>query len=240
LTLLLGLSLVGWFFYSFLPPVRVVVVKTLGRIGPSALPLVIGFGEDPSPYVQAAALEVLDEARDKAVPALRQALSHPDVRRRRFAANSLGRLGPAAAPAADALTRAAVEDPDAEVRKRAIRVLGGNTREDELKPFFDASVVPALTRALDDAEAENRMAAAEALCPFGARAAGATRALTAQLKDASADVRRQAADALEHIGPEAREAIPALTLALADSDPGVRKEAEEALESIRRVSPAHP
>jgi HEAT repeat protein len=235
LTLLLGLSLTGWFLYSLLPPVRVVVVKTLGRIGPSALPLVIGFGQDSSPHVQAAAVEVLDAARERAVPALEQSLTHPDVRRRRFAANSLGRMGPAAARAVGGLSRAAVEDPDAEVRKRAIAVLGGNTQEVEPKPFFDEAVVPTLVRALDDAEAENRLAAAEALCPFGARAAGATRALAEKLNDPSAGVRRQAADTLEHIGPEAHEAIPALTRALADSDPGVRREAEEALDSICRA-----
>ena len=222
----LGCGLIGWQLYAFCPPIRVGVVHVLGAIGPRATPSVIGYGVDDSGEVQKAAIEVLDKTREGAVPALKESLTHADVRRRRFAAGMLDRLGPAAASAVPALAEAGTSDSDVEVRRAAIQALcsAGLDNEDV--------AIPALIQSAGDAETSIREQTAKSLARFGSKAKGATLVLAGLLKDPSSEVRRQAAEALEQIGPDARAAIPALTKALEDPDAGVRKEVKEALESI--------
>lgn len=225
LVFLLGVLFLGWELYALIPGVRVAVVNVLGWIGSSAMPLVVGFCEDESRVVRAAAANVLVAAKEEAVPALKQALTQPETRRRRLAADLLGNIGPAAAAAVPALAEAGANDPDLQVRKAAILSLGRVGGQGE-------SAVQALIGLLEDGNVSIRKTALESLAQLGPGAKKAVSAVAKRLKDDNPEVRREAAEVLEQIGPAARAAIPALRAALADPDPGVVREVKEALEAL--------
>jgi len=95
----------------------------------------------------------------------------------------------------------------------------------ELKAIGEPAL-KALTRALDEANAEVRQTAVYALGMIGEPALGA---LSRALDDADAEVRRRAVNALDDIGEPALEA---LTRALDDADAEVRRRAVNALDGI--------
>jgi HEAT repeat protein len=88
-----------------------------------------------------AAAVALSRIGEPAVPALVEALKSPDPNIRQQAADTLARIGPAAANAVPALT-GLLEDPDPRVKKSAVRALG------QIGPAA-ATAVPSLMRALE-------------------------------------------------------------------------------------------
>lgn len=123
-------------------------------------------------------------------------------------------------------------DPKPEVRRGAAFALG---------KCGAASAVPALVRALDDADAAVRDTAAYALGEIAAErkdrallwrdAGGALRKVLAGDKDAKA--RRSAACAVGHFGPDAAEARAELEQALDDKEAPVRQNAAWALGRLK-------
>jgi HEAT repeat protein len=146
---------------------------------------------------------------------------------RRLAAEALGEIGPAAAPAVAALTKA-LTDADPKVRELSAHALG------QIAPAAEPAMA-ALIKVLADPEPELRRRAAHALGEIGPAAAPAVAALTKALTDADPWVRRLAAQVLGGIGPAAAPAVAALTRALVDPEPGVGSSAAGAL---RRIGPA--
>jgi HEAT repeat protein len=217
----------------------------------------------PSRFVPGAAAvkDPLMEGLHGTVMALAQGLHDPDLRARRAAIDVLETLGPAAAPAANALIDA-LSDRDRFVRWAAARTLG------KISPVQADAAVPSLAQLLDDSDMDLRLAAMTALERYGkasrlvvpdlVRAVGSTEAdlriaairvleavgspynvsavpaLADALGDANPRVRRQAARALGKIGPGARSVADSLRKALQDDDADVQKAASEALLDIMR------
>ena len=168
----------------------------------------------------------------------------------RHAAAALGRLGPAARPAAEALAPLVV-DPEPTVRRAAIRAW--------LRIRPDPKVaVPLLSKVLADADPAVRTGALEmmaqlgkpavtaltealkhektaywaclAMNELGPKAAEATPILADVLRtNPRAEVRREAALAIGSIGAAAAPAVPALIEALGDKEPSVATGAAFAL-----------
>lgn len=114
--------------------VRAAAAFALGRYGPEARDAMPALAQTVSsrefrfrePELRIAAIRSIEEigtgAVKQGVPALAEALSAPDVRVRRSAAEALNRFGPLANEARDAL-RKAMSDPDAEVSRAASEAL---------------------------------------------------------------------------------------------------------------------
>jgi HEAT repeat protein len=93
--------------------------------------------------------------------------------------------------------------------------------------------VPALTKAVADADAEVRWHAARALGAIGPGAAPAVAVLSTALADQNPAVRAYAAYALGRIGEASKPAVPQLVAAMKDSDALVRREALRAIGQIK-------
>jgi HEAT repeat protein len=224
--ILLGAVLIVWLLLLF-PVVRVLVVRGAGALGTWTVPFVLRFADDESREVKAAVIEVVRQAGPRAAPSLLARLDDDDPRRRQFAANLLGSLGPCP-EAVPALAEMAETEPDPKVREVAFHSLVNAGRGDE-------RAVRALAGFLGHDNTDIRFAAADALSKFGPEAAPATLDLAQALKGPCARVRQAAAEALEQIGPAAKEAVPALKEALkGETDPVARKEMAEALEAIQK------
>jgi HEAT repeat protein len=193
------------------------------------------------------------------VPRLIGALKHPKARA--GVAYALGEIGPAAAPATDALA-SLLGDSREEVVHEALIALA------KIGPGAKGAVA-ALEKVLMQPDDANRPAAAYALGKIGPAAAAAEPALSGLLAGSdhelalvsawalvhihpgSAEVaqkcvpvlvaglsaglphsRETAAKALGHLGPLAKDARPALETAAQDAEPGVRAAAGQALAAI--------
>jgi HEAT repeat protein len=102
--------------------VRRAAARSLGQIGPAALPALTKALDDPRDEVRRLAAEGLGWMGPAAVEPLTAALKNQSAAARRAAARALGRLGPAAKAAEADLVRA-VNDPQAEVRAAAAAAL---------------------------------------------------------------------------------------------------------------------
>jgi HEAT repeat protein len=197
------------------------------------VPALVQALKDSDPRVRLAVLDALAllpvraEVKKSAVPGLVERLKDRDARARRAAARALESIGPHAQAAVPGLI-AALEDQAPEVRQAAVTALW------RIEPAErnDKVLVPALVKALRDADARTRQRAAIVLSVLGRRARGAVPALVTALKDQDPRVRGSAASALAAIGPEARVAIPALREALKDTTDYVRRSARQALQKI--------
>lgn len=129
----------------------------------------------------------------------RQELRSEEATARRRAAQMLGDLGPAAAPAVSDLVKA-LKDKDAFVRRNAARALGLIHRKPE-------ESLPALAEAFKDEKREVVEAAAEAVTQFGSEG---VKVLVAALRSEDPLVRQAAVRGLGGMGPAAAEAVPAL------------------------------
>jgi len=118
---------------------------------------------------------------------------------------------------------------NAESRSRAAGLLGNLFLKDGT-PIEEA--IPALARALSDADELVRHQAVMALCMAGIQAKPAVPELVQALNDSDWSVREWAAEALGAIGPDAKEAVGALTELLLDDVPPVREAASGALDQI--------
>jgi HEAT repeat protein len=195
---------------------------------------------------------VLGGVLQDTVPALTEALQHPEARVRRTALDALEALGPLAAPAVPALIRT-LRDPDRFLRWSAIRTLGG------LGPLAGDRAAPGLTRLLQDPDIDVRVAAAKALDQVvparlaapsdDARRAPAIEqaayhpsrsrrlplpppALLRSLEDGDPILRVMVLRTLRNGQIDARPAVPALRRLLADADPRVRLAAIEVLGTL--------
>lgn len=155
---------------------------------------------------------------------LLSALKDKSVEARIYAAAALGKLGADARSAVTPLLEA-LKDEDAGVRGQAARALGRAGKEVKDK------VVPALNQALQDAEKDVRVAAADGLTML-AEDASDVPTLLALLKHNDEEVRLAGTKALAGLGAEAKEAVPELTAACKNPDKDVRRAAVAALGEI--------
>jgi HEAT repeat protein len=238
--------------------VWLVVVQALGNLGPQAKGAVpqlvqsIKKGQDPNLY--SALVTALSQIGEAAVPQLTQALQHgSDTWVRVGASQALGRIGPPAKGAVGAL-RAALGDPDQEIRfaasvalggilpgtpvtKEAVQSLLGNLQGNKQEALWalgrivlqEAAVLD-LVAALTTADDATREGIANALAKVGEAAVDQLRG---KLKPEQASpVRAGAARALGLIGRPARRALADLEPAMADKDFLVRFAATGAVTTI--------
>jgi HEAT repeat protein len=176
-----------------------------------------------------------------ALPALIDAMrdaSRENEDARAACAHAIGKLGPDAAPAIDALVSVLDEDSESIEYQQTHDVRAhGATSEEVIKVLglIGPAAIPPLVSRLDfrpDAQGENSNpawgAAARALALIGPPAVPA---LLSALKDPAK--REAAIDALGYIGPAAaRESVPALTALCGSPDVSVRRRAVSALQDI--------
>ncbi len=202
---------------------------------PKDVPSLVTLLRDKDPKVRAAAANHLGDMHEKAsaaVPALVSLLGDDGVsgneallgtapvpRVSDSAIRALQRIGAAAVPD----VTSALENPDANMRVGAIKVLTGI----RLPP---KEVVPALVRILKDSKKDVRRSAVEALGGLGKTATAALPALiTLAQNDLELAVRWSAVAAVSAIDSEGTQAIPVSIRALGDKDPNVRGEAARTL-----------
>ena len=171
------------------------------------------------------AMDALAALGAPAVPRLIDALKHEKFRPEVL--YTLGRIGPAAAPATEELAKL-VEDKNSRVANEAIIALGN------IGPAAKAAV-PALVAALGKAQdVDSNLAAIEyALGKIGAGAASAEQTLEAKLASKDDNVRLMGAWALAQIDAASRDVaakdVPVLVAGLSLDDPQERMLAAEAL-----------
>ena len=138
------------------------------------------------------------------------------------AANSLGRLGPSAAPYA-AQVGVLLSDPDRNLRWSAAYAIG-------MIGSSASSQAQALADLLHDSEEGVRRAAVEALGKMGPVVASHAAAVASLLKDDALDVQICAADTLQAMGPSiVKEVAPAVVTLLRATRRDVRQNALDAL-----------
>jgi HEAT repeat protein len=213
-----GIGLLGAALRNRNPDVRHASIGVLAKMGTGAAGPLINALEDAD--LRWAAFEALVTIGPGAVGALTAALSRSkngNVLEK--AAQALGKIGPTAAVAIEALGTL-LRDPDQmeRVRKAAAEALGQ----------IGGPATELLVRALNDRSVGLRQAAAEALGNAGDTAA--LRALSALVSgDKDSGVRRAAAAALGKMGAEA---VGPLIAALGDTDEVVRLVVVQALGGI--------
>ncbi|MHB8420444.1 MAG: HEAT repeat domain-containing protein [Myxococcales bacterium] len=169
--------------------------------------LIQALSDEESASRRSAALEALVKLGEAALPALCEAAAGESAELRKFALDALGSIGSAAAVAP---ARAAVEDPDPNVRLSAIETLG---------KLATADAVQALQALLAGPSAEARLAALDALGRCGAPVP--LELLSVALRERRS--RRAAVRALAHCPDDGSAA--ALVEALLDRVRGVRQAA---------------
>ncbi len=181
------------------PQVRAVAATALASVGPAGSEAIPALQEmlstqDCLPALRALALYGSDAAPaiGKIVVLLQQ---EGDSEIRWNAANTLGKMGPAAKKAVPKLV-AAMKDPEPLVREHAAEALG------EIGP--DAKdAIPALTQALKDSDARVRRDAVRSLGQMGPLAKSAVESIRPLLKDKEERVRKAARASLQQIDPSA-------------------------------------
>lgn len=174
------------------------------------------------------------------VPVLTNALADQSPARRRVAAAALGTLGPSAAPAGGPLAKALQHDDPAtrQLAARALGKIGPDAKstlprletiltdkvpavriEAALATWFitkDAKHIGVLVKALDDASANVRDSACQALAAMKAGAKDAVAPVAKLLSDK--DLRVRAVMTLGEIGPASAKALPELKKLMQDKD----------------------
>jgi outer membrane protein assembly factor BamB len=204
--------------------------EVIRRIGPPAIPLLVGLLRHARVSVRRSAADTLiDLAPDteRIQPALRQTLRDTDSWVAADSARALGALGGRASPSVRALVNS-LRHKEPHVRIYSAEALAS------IGPAAGPAT-DALARALSDPIPGVRWAACEALAAVGTSARSAVPQLIAALKDEFLYVRICAAGALGSIGPEAQPAVEALKAAT--NDPSMRGEAEFALTRIEGGKP---
>ena len=244
------------------PRVRTAAARGLAALPPAPeimMPIFEKAFKDADETTIRAALDALAALGAPAVPRLIDALKFEHVRAR--VAYILGQIGPAAAPATDALAEL-VADNNPRVSEEAVLALakigpgakaavpalvkafqGGEGADDHAIVFAlgkigpDAAAAEApLTAALASKDGSLGVVSAWALCqihPATAELAAKTvPVLTAGLDASLPQTRQAAAEALGSLGPLAAQAVPALEKVRSDPDEHVRQAAANALNSI--------
>lgn len=171
------------------------------------------------------------EATD-AAPVVIRAMSDPDPGIRGFAAAILATVGGDPPMIIDALARAIGEDPDGDVRRRAI----GSMFK------FTEHAAPAVDAVIAATEFEGTpYLQRDALYLLGRlppqTAPRSLPVLTAALKSPELEIRRAASEALGRLGPAAAAAVPALLACEGDEDFVVVREAAISLRRIGLRTP---
>jgi HEAT repeat protein len=195
------------------PGVQYEAVEALGELrDPAATPALIGaLTGDQYSGIRWKAAEALAKIGTPAVPALMEALDHPDEDIRWKAAVTLGEIGdPRAIPSLVEL----LGDRDRFVRSRAEYALG----------LMGAPAVGALQDAVSRGDSDSRRGAVAALAKIQDPAA--TESLVLALGDPSNEVRQ---DAIAALAARGRGAVAALSTRLHDPDPLKRRGAAQAL-----------
>lgn len=171
-----------------------------------------------------------------AIPALVRQLSFPDSAAKDLAKSLWRRLPP--------MLRERVSEPitGAELRAGAAFALVLVYQEEfvptQAPSLSEAQIMlPALTSALRDRDANVRILATEALANLGAISEQAIESCDVALRDAHWSVRLTAVNALGRLAKGDERAIPPLKSALSDSRPEVRKRAAEELEDLGITPP---
>jgi HEAT repeat protein len=179
--------------------------------------------KDADETVIRSALDSMAGIGAPAVPKLITALKFEHVRGQ--VAYILGQIGPAAAPATEALT-ALIGDKSPRTSSEAVIALG------KIGPAAKAAV-PALVKAFENGEGSNDHAIAFALGQIGPDAAAAEQVLAGALKSSDSQLSLVCAWALTQIKPGSAElaakTVPVLTAGLALPLPQSRVAAAEAL-----------
>lgn len=242
--------------------VRVVAARALAALPPApeiTLPILEKALAGADATTVHHALDALASLGAMAVPRLVDVLAkHKDLRVQ--VAYTLGQIGPAAAPATEALAKL-VADEDMNLATEAALALGrigpaakaavpalcaalqkeGTNAHAIILALGDigpdaATAEPLLVKAMGSKDASLAITAASALTqiqPRSAKAAArAVPVLVAGLTDSLSETRQAAAEALGELGPLARDAVPALQKATTDPDKAVRDAAAKALKSI--------
>jgi HEAT repeat protein len=244
------------------PAVRKASAKALAELRPGpeiALPIMEKAFANVDEKVIHGALDALAGLGPAAVPKLIESLKHENIRP--YVVYMLGRYGPAAKPAVEALTKL-IDDKNPDVQHETLIALA------KIGPQAKAAV-PALVKTLQRNEGSICCAGTYALGSIGPDAKEAAAAIaknldnddetlamlsawalaniqpqdgkTAEkvvpiliraLANPDAKFRRGAAEALKKFGPLAKSAAPALRNASQDGDETVRKMSAEALKAI--------
>lgn len=241
-------------------PMPQACLDALGQMGPSVVPVVLKAiaGENPDALTPGHwSVKCLEKIGGESVTPLAAALGDASAGVRLVAARALGQLGPAAAPAMNALLGAAGDD-DPRVRAAILtalvatrtRMLAAASRiESALKDSSPVvrtaaaklvpelgdharALAPALLAALGDADAGVRAAVVESLSSVGAAAEPAIDGLLKILPGANAETRARVLAVFAGIGASAKAALPAVQESLKDKDPGVRAAAVTAFGKI--------
>ena len=181
---------------------------------------------------------VVDEALEKRVSELTEALGDAHVRVRWRAAVALWEIGAAAEAAVPALTTALNDEAAsvADAARQALKRITAPVDPPRPAPAGPSTTgplgIPTLIEALRHDDVSVREWAAIAVRDIGAPAAEAVPALVSALEDTTSGIRDWAAMALGSIGPAAKEALPALLVALRDTNTFLRAAAAGALGAI--------
>jgi HEAT repeat protein len=221
--------------------VRSGCAKALGFMGPAAseaVPALQKALHDADPDVRMAASESLGRIGHKSASErtamLEKSASGSDKSLKRRAIRELGQIGPSA-KSANAILRAALDDPEPGIRLDAANSLWRTDRDAE-------HVVPVLAELLEvPTEYRYRVnvpaTAAYYLGKMGPAAEAAVPALTNALEHPQESVRTRVADALGHIGPAAKPAVPALIDMIKTPSPSSTNEIGFAMQALTRIDP---
>jgi HEAT repeat protein len=212
--------------------IRKAAASALGDLQPPpeiTMPIVDAAFKDADDKVVAHAVEAIAGLGPKVVPGLIRALRFERIRPR--VAELLGEMGPAAAPAVEALT-GLLGDKNPETRKQAAIALA------KIGPASKPAV-PALIKALEkglEEEGEVATGAAYALGKIGPDAVAAKPALLKIVEGKDDAATLISAWALGQIAPKdeecAAKAVPVLARGLSDADAKYRAGAAQALKAF--------
>ncbi|MBM3473177.1 MAG: HEAT repeat domain-containing protein [Armatimonadetes bacterium] len=203
--------------------------EALGRLGPAAVPVLMGALNDQNDTTRHCVAEALVDIGPASVPALVKALGSKDLKVRQSAAEALTQLGPLAAPATPTFGRW-LDDRDADTRHRAVHALGA------IGPRAVAAG-PELLKLLTDPDDRIPGCAIGALGDVGYAAAGPS-LLVPVLGGGPTGSRLTAIVALGKMGY--RPAVPTLKKQAHDPAIGVRIAVGQALCRLGATDPGVP
>jgi HEAT repeat protein len=216
-----GAILIVTELYFISASVRMVFINGAEVVGADSY--LAGMLTDRDLQVRSEANEALVRRGARAVPALVAKLSDPDPGKRRAAASTLAKIGPAASDGIPALLRVAVEDADENVLETSGQALGVVARD-------HPSIVLELLGMMESPSDSKRLAATRAAARLDD--ARAVPLLIHSLKHSNPKVREEAAESLGELKAKAVAAIPALLESVDDPSAEVRSEANQAIAKI--------
>jgi HEAT repeat protein len=204
------------------------VLASLHTNAAPAVPRLERIARDEIGPISSAAFYTLSRIGNAAVPSLTELLSNTNSSVRSQALYSLNVIGPGAKAALPAILKA-TQDPEPEVRARAIEALFPSISE-------SPEVSAALSQGLVDTDPRVRAAAATVLGSRPRFAYANLSTLIELLKDDSPEVRSKAAFALGRVGHRAAEALPYLETLTVETNQAVIGAVLHAIDMIQESS----